>query len=98
MRRRKKKRAVGVAIPATMAILGVSFACCALLLAGLPPLAGFIAKFLLLSALLHPTGIGVAADRCHGLDTDGAFDGVGIGCGDCHDARRHPGVLGAGGE
>lgn len=46
---------VGIAIPATMAILGVSFACCALLLAGLPPLAGFIAKFLLLSALFHPT-------------------------------------------
>jgi multicomponent K+:H+ antiporter subunit D len=52
---------VGVAIPATMAILGVSFACCALLLAGLPPLAGFIAKFLLLSALFHPTGVGATA-------------------------------------
>ena len=52
---------VGIAIPATMAILGVSFACCALLLAGLPPLAGFIAKFLLLSALFHPTGIGATA-------------------------------------
>src|SRR3546814_10580467 len=32
----------GVAIPATMAILGVSFVCCALLIAGLPPLPGFI--------------------------------------------------------
>src|SRR6185312_14332961 len=52
---------VGIAIPATMAILGVSFACCALLLAGLPPLAGFIAKFLLLSALFHPTGVGATA-------------------------------------
>ena len=51
---------VGVAIPATMAILGVSFACCALLLAGLPPLAGFIAKFLLLSALFQPAKIGAS--------------------------------------
>ena len=52
---------VGVAIPATMAIVGVSFACCALLLAGLPPLAGFIAKFLLLSALFQPARIGASA-------------------------------------
>jgi multicomponent K+:H+ antiporter subunit D len=51
---------VGVAIPATMAILGVSFACCALLLAGLPPFAGFIAKFLLLSALFQPAKIGAS--------------------------------------
>ncbi len=43
---------VGIAIPATMALLGVSFACCAVILAGLPPLAGFIGKFALLHALL----------------------------------------------
>jgi multicomponent K+:H+ antiporter subunit D len=42
---------VGVAIPATMALLGTSYACCALVLAGLPPLAGFTAKFALLDAL-----------------------------------------------
>jgi len=41
---------VGIAIPATMAILGIGFACCTLLLAGLPPLSGFIAKFLVLTA------------------------------------------------
>ena len=47
---------VGIAIPAAMALLGVSFACCVLLLAGLPPFAGFIGKFALLHALLgvHP--------------------------------------------
>jgi len=43
---------VGVAIPATWALLGLSFVCCVLLLAGLPPLPGFIAKLALLDALL----------------------------------------------
>ena len=43
---------VGVVIPATMALLGLAFACSALLIAGLPPLPGFVAKFALLAALL----------------------------------------------
>ncbi|HEY9397221.1 MAG TPA: monovalent cation/H+ antiporter subunit D [Burkholderiales bacterium] len=51
---------VGVVIPATMAVLGISFICCALLLAGLPPLSGFIAKFALLSALFEPAALEAA--------------------------------------
>lgn len=51
----------GVAIPATMALLGLSFACCALLVAGLPPLPGFVAKFALLAAVLGPQPIAVPA-------------------------------------
>jgi multicomponent K+:H+ antiporter subunit D len=51
---------VGIAIPATMAILGMSFVCCALLLAGLPPLSGFVAKLLMLAALFQPTGMHAA--------------------------------------
>jgi multicomponent K+:H+ antiporter subunit D len=41
---------VGVAIPAAMAFLGLSFVSCALLTIGLPPLSGFVAKFALLAA------------------------------------------------
>jgi multicomponent K+:H+ antiporter subunit D len=51
---------VGVAIPATWAVLGLSFACCALLVAGLPPLPGFVAKFALLAALLQPSPVPAA--------------------------------------
>ncbi len=47
--------AAGIAIPATMGLLGLAFVGCGLVLAGLPPLSGFIAKFALLTAALTPT-------------------------------------------
>jgi multicomponent K+:H+ antiporter subunit D len=43
---------VGVAIPAAMAFLGLAFVCCVLLVAGLPPLSGFVAKFAMLHAVV----------------------------------------------
>src|SRR5690606_5806468 len=47
---------VGIPVPATMAALGICFLSCAVLLAGLPPLSGFLAKFALLSGLLRTAG------------------------------------------
>jgi multicomponent K+:H+ antiporter subunit D len=44
----------GFVIPVTTAILGMSFLGCALLLAGMPPLSGFLAKFAMLSPLFAP--------------------------------------------
>src|SRR5690606_4303373 len=35
----------GMATPATFAALGIAFVCCAILVAGMPPLAGFLGKF-----------------------------------------------------
>jgi multicomponent K+:H+ antiporter subunit D len=54
---------VGVVIPATMGTLGLAFIGCALLIAGLPPLSGFIAKFALLAAALtaRPSVVSTAA-------------------------------------
>jgi multicomponent K+:H+ antiporter subunit D len=42
---------VGVAVPGTMAVLGLCFAACTMLMAGLPPLSGFVAKFAILHGL-----------------------------------------------
>ncbi|MCL4746220.1 MAG: monovalent cation/H+ antiporter subunit D [Burkholderiaceae bacterium] len=54
---------IGRAIPAALAFLGLTFMLCALAVAGLPPLSGFVAKVAMLSALLdvHAGAAGAAA-------------------------------------
>jgi len=47
-----------LAVPGTMTVLGLCFSGCALLLAGLPPLSGFVGKFAILSGMLNPGGLG----------------------------------------
>lgn len=49
---------IGLPIPAATAFLGLAFIACGLTLAGLPPLAGFVGKVVMLSALLNPGGFG----------------------------------------
>ncbi len=44
----------GRGVPAAMAFLSLAFAACALMIAGLPPLSGFVAKFGMFHALLNP--------------------------------------------
>lgn len=43
---------VGLAIPGTLAVLGLAFGACVIALAGLPPLSGFVGKLGLLQGLL----------------------------------------------
>jgi multicomponent K+:H+ antiporter subunit D len=58
---------VGVLIPATMAVLGLAFAFATLLVAGLPPLPGFLAKFSMIAAVLDTPRIAVSAWLLFGL-------------------------------
>jgi multicomponent K+:H+ antiporter subunit D len=49
---------IGIAVPAAMAVLGLMFVCCVLLVVGLPPLAGFVAKFALLATAVGAAHVG----------------------------------------
>ena len=50
----KPDEPVGKGVPASMAFLALAFTACALMIAGLPPLSGFVAKFAIFHSLLNP--------------------------------------------
>lgn len=52
---------VGRVIPAAAAFLGLTYLMCTLVIAGMPPLSGFVGKFAMLTALLNPLGLGSSA-------------------------------------
>ena len=64
----REEAIVGRAMPAAAALMGLAFMACTLLIAGLPPLSGFIGKFAMLTALLNPLGMGASAGQTLGTD------------------------------
>jgi multicomponent K+:H+ antiporter subunit D len=52
----KPDEPLGQGVPAALAFLALAFAACTLMIAGLPPLSGFVAKFGMFHALLNPPG------------------------------------------
>jgi len=50
---------VGREIPVSLALLGLAFMACVVLVSGLPPLSGFVAKLTLMMALFNPEGLEV---------------------------------------
>ena len=53
----ERRAVVGRALPATVAFLALAYLGSALVVAGLPPMSGFLAKVAMLSAALDPAGI-----------------------------------------
>jgi multicomponent K+:H+ antiporter subunit D len=49
----EERALIGRALPAALVFLGLSFTMCALVTAGLPPFSGFLAKVVMLTALLR---------------------------------------------
>ena len=48
---------VGTYIPATLAILGACFGITAILIIGMPPFSGFVAKFMMITGVFNPDGL-----------------------------------------
>lgn len=48
---------VGTYLPATLAILGACFGIAAILIIGMPPFSGFVAKFMMITGVFNPDGL-----------------------------------------
>lgn len=48
---------VGTCLPATLAFLGACFGITAILIIGMPPFSGFVAKFMMITGVFNPDGI-----------------------------------------
>jgi multicomponent K+:H+ antiporter subunit D len=57
----EEESSIGLPLPATMALLSLAFIACATILAGIPPLSGFLGKFALLHGFLQPEGSNASA-------------------------------------
>jgi len=71
-----QEQPTGRMLPTPNALVGVAFVLCALVLAGLPPLSGFTAKFALLSSLLNPLGLGRGVTDVAGIAGQSNTPGV----------------------
>ena len=58
---------VGRIIPAATAFMGLAYLTTTLVIAGLPPLSGFVGKFAMLTAVLNPLGMGSSAGQVPGI-------------------------------
>ncbi|WP_255593310.1 monovalent cation/H+ antiporter subunit D [Acidovorax sp. sic0104] len=65
----REEALIGQVIPAAVAFLGLAFMACTLVIAGLPPLPGFVGKFAMIHALFNP--LGLAASQGFQLGTAG---------------------------
>src|SRR5690606_3438079 len=88
---------VGTAIPAAMAFLGLIFVFCVMLVAGLPPLPGFVAKFAILATAMGsaetsatPAWLYMAAVILSGLAAVVTASRIGMRLFWTHAARRVP--------
>lgn len=63
----EEEEAGGMIMPGTLAVLGFGFATCGMLLAGMPPLPGFLAKFAMLSGVLNPDDVGEGGEMTPAL-------------------------------
>lgn len=57
---------VGRVFPVNLALLGLAFIACSVLVAGLPPLSGFVAKLELMRTLTSPEGLAAPNAQPHG--------------------------------